>query len=128
MPETGIRWGQAYGLPTKPLLLEIGAAVKITQKVRRGRLETVKANKGQSSRRNLTRLIDNLHRCNHFPVAVRISDQPQIFSEMLFKNGAFKEGIHQRTPLDEETSRMTREEMYSGWIVCKDEGIKGMTS
>lgn len=45
LTETGIRCGEAYALPTTNLLLVI-AAVKITQKVWHGQLETVKSKKG----------------------------------------------------------------------------------
>jgi integrase len=44
LTETGIRCGEACGLPTKNLLLDIGA-IKITQKVWHGQLETVKSKK-----------------------------------------------------------------------------------
>ena len=40
--ETGIRCGEACGLPVKNLLLDLGA-IKITQKVWHGRIETVKS-------------------------------------------------------------------------------------
>jgi integrase len=45
LAETGIRCGEACGLPTKNLLLDLGA-IKITQKVWHGQIETVKSNKG----------------------------------------------------------------------------------
>ena len=45
LAETGIRCGEACGLPTKNLLLDLGA-IKITQKVWHGKIETVKSKKG----------------------------------------------------------------------------------
>jgi integrase len=45
LAETGIRCGEACGLPTSNLLLDLGA-IKITQKVWRGKIETVKSKKG----------------------------------------------------------------------------------
>jgi len=50
--ETGIRCGEACGLPVSNLLLDLGA-IKITQKVWHGKLETVKSIKGQPTLRNL---------------------------------------------------------------------------
>jgi integrase len=43
--ETGIRCGEACGLPVQNLLLDLGA-IKITQKVWHGRIETVKSQRG----------------------------------------------------------------------------------
>ena len=45
LAETGIRSGEACGLPTRNLLLDLGA-IKITQKVWHGKIETVKSKKG----------------------------------------------------------------------------------
>jgi integrase len=45
LAETGIRCGEACGLPTRNLLLDLGA-IKITQKVWHGKIETVKSKKG----------------------------------------------------------------------------------
>jgi integrase len=45
LAETGIRCGEACGLPVRNLLLEIGA-IKIEQKVWHGKIETVKSRKG----------------------------------------------------------------------------------
>jgi integrase len=45
LSETGIRCGEACGLPTRNLLLDLGA-MKITQKVWHGKIETVKSVKG----------------------------------------------------------------------------------
>lgn len=45
LAETGVRCGEACGLPTRNLLLNLGA-IKITQKVWRGKIETVKSKKG----------------------------------------------------------------------------------
>jgi len=45
LAETGIRCGEACGLPTKNLLLDLGA-IKVTQKVWHGQIETVKSKKG----------------------------------------------------------------------------------
>jgi integrase len=45
LAETGIRCGEACGLPVKNLLLDLGA-IKISQKVWHGKLETVKSVKG----------------------------------------------------------------------------------
>lgn len=45
LAETGIRCGEACGLPTRNLLLDLGA-IKITQKVWGGKIETVKSVKG----------------------------------------------------------------------------------
>jgi hypothetical protein len=49
--ETGIRCGEACGLPVKNLLLDLGA-IKITQKVWHGRVETVKSRRVQSAVRD----------------------------------------------------------------------------
>ena len=45
LAETGIRCGEACGLPTRNLLLDLGA-IKITQKVWHGKTETVKSKRG----------------------------------------------------------------------------------
>lgn len=45
LAETGIRCGEACGLPTRNLMLDLGA-IKITQKVWHGKIETVKSKKG----------------------------------------------------------------------------------
>jgi integrase len=45
LAETGIRSGEACGLPTKNLLLDVGA-IKITQRVWHGKIETLKSKKG----------------------------------------------------------------------------------
>ncbi len=45
LAETGIRCGEACGLPTRKLLLDTGA-IKIDQKVWHGKIETVKSKKG----------------------------------------------------------------------------------
>jgi integrase len=45
LAETGIRCGEACGLPAKNLLLDLGA-LKIEQKVWHGKIETVKSKKG----------------------------------------------------------------------------------
>jgi integrase len=45
LAETGIRCGEACGLPVKNLLLDLGA-LKIDQKVRHAKIETVKSKKG----------------------------------------------------------------------------------
>jgi len=45
LAETGIRCGEACGLPTRNLLLDLGA-IKVDQKVWHGKIETVKSKKG----------------------------------------------------------------------------------
>jgi integrase len=59
LAETGIRCGEACGLPVRNLLLEIGA-IKIEQKVWHGKIETVKSKKGNRLCEISTELAEHL--------------------------------------------------------------------
>jgi integrase len=59
LAETGIRCGEACGLPTKNLLLDLGA-IKITQKVWHGKIETVKSKKGVRTCEISPQLVEHL--------------------------------------------------------------------
>ncbi len=59
LAETGIRCGEACGLPTKNLLLDLGA-IKIKQKVWHGKIETVKTKKAERTCEISPQLVEHL--------------------------------------------------------------------
>jgi integrase len=59
LAETGIRCGEACGLPTRNLLLDLGA-IKVTQKVWGGKIETVKSLKGNRMFEISPQLVEHL--------------------------------------------------------------------
>jgi integrase len=61
LAETGLRCGEACGLPVSNLLLDLGA-IKITQKVWHGKLETVKSIKGNRLCEISPQLVEHLRR------------------------------------------------------------------
>src|SRR5260370_17091347 len=59
LAETWIRCGEACGLPTRNLLLDLGA-IKMSQKVWHGKIETVKSKKGVRTCEISPQLVEHL--------------------------------------------------------------------